>query len=103
MNFFDAFAASFGSMLLITALIGAWLFRSTAPLIAKIAVPAVIVALACTTPYEVNTILGFPVLRRLRPCPAMPNSSPLSLTMTTREWIYGYARAMLRRAPMKAC
>ncbi len=62
MNFFDAFAASFGSMLLITALIGAWLFRSTAPLIAKIAVPAVIVALACTTPYEVNTILGFPVL-----------------------------------------
>jgi hypothetical protein len=61
-NFFSAFAASFGSMLLTTALIGSWLFRSsTAPLIAKIAVPALIVALACVTPYQVNAMLGLPV------------------------------------------
>jgi hypothetical protein len=62
-NFFSAFAASFGSMLLLTALIGAWLFRSSAaPLMAKIAVPALIVVLACATPYQVNAMLGFPVL-----------------------------------------
>jgi hypothetical protein len=61
-NFFNAFAVSFGSMLLMTALIGAWLFRcSAAPLIAKIVVPTLIVALACATPYQVNTILGFPI------------------------------------------
>jgi hypothetical protein len=62
MNFFSAFVASFGSMLLATALIGAWLFRSSAaPLIAKVAVPALVVALACATPYQVNAMLGFPV------------------------------------------
>jgi hypothetical protein len=61
-NFFSAFVASFGSMLLMTALIGAWLFRSSAaPLIAKIAIPALVVALACATPYQVNAMLGFPV------------------------------------------
>lgn len=62
MNFFSAFAASFGSMLLMAALIASWLFRSsTAPLIAKISVPALIVALACATPYQVNAMLGFPI------------------------------------------
>jgi hypothetical protein len=62
-NFFSAFAASFGSMLLMTALISSWLFSSsTAPLIAKIAVPALIVALACATPYQVNAMLGLPIL-----------------------------------------
>jgi hypothetical protein len=62
MNFFSAFAASFGSMLLVAALMASWLFRSSAaPLIAKIAVPALIVALACVAPYQVNAMLGFPV------------------------------------------
>jgi hypothetical protein len=61
-NFFSVFAASFGSMLLMAALIASWLFRSSAaPLIAKIAVPALIVALACATPYQVNAMLGFPI------------------------------------------
>jgi hypothetical protein len=61
-NFFNAFAASFGSMLLMTAIICSWLFRSsTAPLIAKIAVPALIVAIACVTPYQVNVMLGLPI------------------------------------------
>jgi hypothetical protein len=60
-NFFSAFAISLGSMLLVAALIASWLFRSSdAPLIAKIAVPALIVALACATPYQVDTMLGFP-------------------------------------------
>jgi phytoene dehydrogenase-like protein len=62
MNFFSAFAVSFGSMLLMAALIASWLFRSSgAPLIAKIAVPALIVALACVAPYQVNAMLGFPI------------------------------------------
>ena len=62
MNFFSVFAASFGSMLLVIAIIGSWLFRSsTAPLIAKIAVPTLIVALACVTPYQVDAMLGLPI------------------------------------------
>ena len=62
MNFFSSFTASFGSMLLMAALIASWLFRSSAaPLIAKIAVPALIVALACAAPYQVNEMLGFPI------------------------------------------
>jgi hypothetical protein len=61
-NFFSAFAASFGSMLLLIALIGSWLFRSSAaPLITKIGVPTLIVALACATPYQVNSMLGLPI------------------------------------------
>jgi hypothetical protein len=61
-SFFSAFTASFGSMLLIAALIASWLFRSSdAPLVAKIVVPALIVALACATPYQVNAMLGFPI------------------------------------------
>jgi hypothetical protein len=61
-NFFSAFAASFGCMLLMIALIGSWLFRSAdAPLVAKIVVPILFVALACATPYQVNSMLGFPI------------------------------------------
>jgi hypothetical protein len=61
-NFFSAFAVSFGCMLLIVALIASWLFRSSAaPLIAKITVPTLIVTLACATPYQVNAMLGFPI------------------------------------------
>jgi hypothetical protein len=61
-NFFSAFAASFGFLLLMTALIASWLFRSSAaPLIAKIAVPTLIVALACVAPYQVNAMMGFPI------------------------------------------
>jgi hypothetical protein len=61
-SFFSVFTASFGSMLLLIALIGSWLFRSSAaPLIAKIGVPTLMVALACATPYQVNSMLGLPV------------------------------------------
>ncbi len=71
MNFFSAFAASFGSMLLMAALIASWLFRSSAAsLIAKIAVPTIIVALACVTPYQVNGMLGFPFSTSFETLPA---------------------------------
>ena len=71
MNFFSAFAASFGSMLVMAALIAAWLFRSSAaPLIAKIVIPAIIVALACITPYQVNGMLGLPISTPLATLPA---------------------------------
>jgi hypothetical protein len=71
MSFFSAFAASFGSMLLIAALIASWLLRSSgAPLVAKIVVPALIVALACATPYQVNAMLGFPISAPLATLPA---------------------------------
>jgi hypothetical protein len=70
-SFFSAFAASFGSMLVMTALIASWLFRSSgAPLVAKTAVPALIVALACATPYQVNAMLGFPISAPLAALPA---------------------------------
>lgn len=62
MGFFNALALSFGSMLLMGVLIASWLFRSSeAPLIAKIAVPVLVVALACAIPYQVNAVLGFPI------------------------------------------
>jgi hypothetical protein len=70
-TFFSAFAASFGSMLLMGALIASWLFRSSgAPLVAKIVTPAVIVALACATPYQVNAMLGFPISASLTSLPS---------------------------------
>jgi hypothetical protein len=69
-SFFSAFAASFGSMLLMAALMASWLFRSSgAPLVAKLAVPALIVALACATPYQVNPMLGFPISAQLAMLP----------------------------------
>ena len=62
MSLFSAFDTCFGSMLLMTALIASWLFRSSgAPLIAKMAVPTLAVLLACVTPSQVNTMLGFPI------------------------------------------
>jgi hypothetical protein len=70
-TFFNAFAASLGFMLLMAGLIASWLFRrSDAPLVAKIAVPALIVALACATPYQVNAMLGFPFSAPLAALPA---------------------------------
>ena len=70
-SFFSAFAASFGSMLLMGALVASWLFRSSsAPLVAKIVVPALMVALACVAPYQVNAMLGFPMSASLATLPA---------------------------------
>jgi hypothetical protein len=61
-NFFSVFALSFGLMLALAASIAAWLFRTSgAPLIAKLAIPAVLTALACITPLQVNSMMGLPV------------------------------------------
>jgi hypothetical protein len=60
-TFFGSFALSFGSMLLLVALVASWLFRSaSASLLAKVTIPVLIVALACATPFQVNKMLGFP-------------------------------------------
>jgi len=57
-------------MLLTAAFIASWLFRSSgAPLVAKLAMPALIVAFACATPYQVNAMLGFPVSAQLAMLP----------------------------------
>ena len=102
MNFFSAFAASFGSTLLMTALIGAWLFRSsTAPLIAKIAVPALIVALALSTPYQVNAMLGLPISAPPATLPAYAELIAFVAHDDDRWWICGYVREMLRHAPTR--
>jgi hypothetical protein len=44
---------------------------------------------------------GASYLGAARNCPLMPNSSHLSRTTTTRWWICGYVRQMLRHAPMR--
>lgn len=75
MTFFAVFTLSFGSLLLLTALIAAWLFRSaSAPLLAKITVPALAVGLACAAPYQVNAMLGFPFSA---PASALPQHAEL--------------------------
>jgi len=62
MTFFSAFALSFGLMLALMATIAAWLFRTSgAPLIAKLAIPTLLVALACYAPGAVNAMLGLPM------------------------------------------
>lgn len=51
-----------GSFLALMAVVGAWLFRtSSAPFIVKIIIPASLMILACVTPYQLPSILGWPV------------------------------------------
>lgn len=62
MSQFTAFATEFGAMLVALAIIASWLFRSSsAALGAKIVVPALLVALACATPFAVLPMMGSPV------------------------------------------
>jgi hypothetical protein len=62
MTFYSAFVVSFGLLLALMATIAAWLFRTSgAPLAAKVALPAILVALACYAPLAVNSMLGLPV------------------------------------------
>lgn len=61
MSNFAAFVLSFGAVLAFTALMAAWLFRtSAAPFWMKLAIPLSLVALCCGTPYAVGSMLGFP-------------------------------------------
>jgi hypothetical protein len=74
-TFFNAFALSFGFLLAGIALIAGWIFRTaTAPLVAKLALPALLVALSCLTPYELNSILGLP---RTAALSALPDRAEL--------------------------
>jgi hypothetical protein len=69
-TFFNAFALSFGLLLAGLALIAAWMFRTAAaPLAAKLALPALLVALGCLAPYEVNSMLGLPRIAALAGLP----------------------------------
>ena len=62
MTFLSQFVLSFGAMLALTAVVAAWLFRTTpAPLWAKLIIPAALVSLACYAPGTVNAMLGLPV------------------------------------------
>lgn len=75
MTFFNAFALSFGLLLAGLVLIAAWMFRTAAaPLAAKLALPALLVALGCLTPYEVNSMLGLP---RMAALAALPDRAEL--------------------------
>lgn len=75
MTFFNAFALSFGFLLTGIALIAGWMFRTaTAPLAAKLALPALLVALSCLMPYELNSILGLP---RMAALSALPDRAEL--------------------------
>jgi len=74
-TFFNAFALSFGLLLAGLVLIAAWMFRTAAaPLAAKLALPALLVALGCLTPYEVNSMLGLP---RMAALAALPDRAEL--------------------------
>lgn len=70
MSCFNAFALSFGLLLIGLTLIAAWIFRTAAaPLAAKLALPALLIALGCITPYEINSILGMPKMSALAALP----------------------------------
>jgi hypothetical protein len=102
-TFFNAFALSFGLLLAGLALIAAWIFRTAAaPMAAKLAVPALLVALGCLTPYEINSMLGMP---RMSALAALPDRSELIAFVAHDEdnaLTYGSASRMLRRAPMRS-
>lgn len=62
MTFFAPFALTFGLMLVLTAVIAGWVFRSsTAPLAYKIVMPTVLMGTACAAPFMVSPMMGLPV------------------------------------------
>lgn len=70
MTFFSTFTLTFGAMLALIALMAAWLFRTaSAPLAAKLVVPVLLVALACSAPFEVNSMMGLPITASVNALP----------------------------------
>lgn len=70
MSSFNAFTLTFGLLLLSLTLMAAWMFRtSAAPFAAKLALPLLLTALGCLTPYEVNSMLGTPKMAELAALP----------------------------------
>jgi len=72
---FATFAIYAGLFLALIGVVAAWLFRlSSAPFALKIAVPALIMVLACITPEKVSALLGYPVFV---PFSALPKQAEL--------------------------
>ena len=62
MTDFAALTLHFGALLAMGAVAVGWLFRtSAAPFWVRLALPAVLVALACYAPWSINRMLGYPV------------------------------------------
>lgn len=71
MSMFNSFVGTFGLLLLFTTGIMAWVFRSsTAPLAAKMVLPACLVTLAVVTPFRVLTLMGYPMRASMRDMPS---------------------------------
>lgn len=59
---FSAFGLQFGGFMLLNAAVAGWLFRrSDAHIAFKLILPSILVALACTTWWQVGALMGFPV------------------------------------------
>ena len=70
MTFFSTFALTYGLMLSAMAVMASWLFRPAgAPLWAKVGLPMLVVAMACVTPLEVNTMMGLPITASIKGLP----------------------------------
>jgi hypothetical protein len=69
-TFFSTFVLTYGVMLAGMAVMASWLFRSSnAPLWAKVGLPILIVAGACVTPLEVNSMMGLPITASMQALP----------------------------------
>ena len=70
MSHYLDFVIAFGALLVLMCVIAAWLFRTaSAPLLAKIILPALAVSLGCHAPFAVNKIMGFPVTASISELP----------------------------------
>ena len=70
MTLFNSFVGTFGLLLLFTTGVSAWVYRSsTAPIGAKLIVPACLVLLAVLTPFRVLTLMGYPMPASMRDMP----------------------------------
>ena len=70
MSHYLDFVIAFGALLVLMCLIAAWLFRTaSAPLSAKIILPALAVSLGCYAPFAVSKMMGFPVTASMAEVP----------------------------------
>jgi hypothetical protein len=83
MSPFSNFAISLGLFLVLTTTIAAWLFRlATAPLAMKLIVPAMLIVVACATPWQARPLMGFPYPL---PFASLPRSAELIAFVTHDE------------------
>ena len=98
MRFLNAFIVSFGGMLAASAIVVAWLFRtSSAPLVAKIAIPTILVALACWSPTTVNSLLGLPLTASFDELPERAELVAFVAQTMPASRIYGFGSTLLLR------